>query len=124
MGARVDQYGCSCDFTMALKFEFGSDTLSAADKAMLDEIIPTLRELTFVRGVIAGHTDSVGPEAYNQQLSERRAQAVKDYLVANGVPAQEFTVVGYGESMPIATNDTAEGRALNRRVVLERTDCD
>ncbi|NGP53390.1 OmpA family protein [Thioalkalivibrio sp. XN8] len=124
MGARVDSYGCSCDFTMSLAFEFGSATLSAADKAMLDEIIPTLRDLTFIRGVIAGHTDSVGPEAYNQQLSERRAQAVKDYLVANGVPAQEFRVVGYGESMPVATNDTAEGRAMNRRVVLERVDCD
>ena len=122
-GVRVDTYGCSCDFTMALTFEFGSATLSAADKAMLDEVIPTLRELTFIRGTIAGHTDSVGPEAYNQQLSERRAQAVKDYLVANGVPAQEFSVVGYGESMPIASNDTDEGRAANRRVVLSRTDC-
>jgi outer membrane protein W/outer membrane protein OmpA-like peptidoglycan-associated protein len=123
-GARVDKVGCSCDFTMALTFEFGSDTLSAADKAMLDEIIPVLRDLAFIRGTISGHTDSVGPEAYNQQLSERRAQAVKDYLVANGVPAQEFGVIGFGESMPVATNDTAEGRALNRRVVLERVDCD
>lgn len=123
-GARVDQYGCSCDFTMSLTFEFGSATLSAADKAMLDEIIPTLRELTFVRGTIEGHTDSVGPLAYNQQLSERRAQAAKDYLVANGVPAQEFQVVGFGPSKPIASNDTAEGRAANRRVVLSRTDCD
>ncbi|NHA13546.1 OmpA family protein [Thioalkalivibrio sp. XN279] len=123
-GARVDQYGCSCDFEMRLTFEFGSAALSAADKAMLDEIIPTLRDLTFIRGTISGHTDSVGPEAFNQQLSERRAQAVKDYLVANGVPAQEFGVIGFGETMPVASNDTDEGRALNRRVVLERVDCD
>ncbi|MGD9387204.1 MAG: OmpA family protein [Gammaproteobacteria bacterium] len=108
---------------MNLTFGFDSAELSAADKAMLDEVIPTLRRLTYVRAVLEGYTDSRGAEAYNQQLSERRAMAVKEYLIAAGVPAEEFTAIGYGEANPVGDNDTAEGRALNRRVVLKRTDC-
>jgi outer membrane protein OmpA-like peptidoglycan-associated protein len=90
---------------------------------MLDELIAVLRNLPQVRGVIEGHTDSVGPEAYNQQLSERRARAVMDYLHNAGIGDNQFTAVGFGESRPIASNDTDEGRAANRRVVLTRTDC-
>jgi len=69
---------------------------------------------------IIGHTDSVGPEAYNQKLSERRAQAVADYFATEGeVPQQTLQVSGRGESEPIASNDTDAGRAQNRRVVIE-----
>ena len=67
---------------------------------------------------VAGHTDSMGSEAYNQGLSERRAQSVQDYLVSKGVKAQRLTAKGYGESMPVASNDTDAGRAENRRVEL------
>jgi OOP family OmpA-OmpF porin len=67
---------------------------------------------------VAGHTDSIGPEAYNQQLSERRARAVADYLETQGIDRARLRVVGYGEARPVASNDTEEGRAQNRRVEL------
>ncbi len=68
---------------------------------------------------VAGHTDSIGTDAYNQGLSERRAKAVYDYLTSNGVDASRLQgPVGYGESRPIDTNETAEGRAKNRRTEL------
>ena len=72
---------------------------------------------------IAGHTDSIGSEEYNQGLSERRAESVKDYLVGKGVKAHRLSSKGYGEMRPVASNDTEEGRAENRRVemvVLDR----
>ncbi|ENP0852033.1 OmpA family protein, partial [Vibrio parahaemolyticus] len=65
---------------------------------------------------IVGHTDSSGPEAYNQRLSEHRAQAVADYLKRMGIAESRLMVMGQGESHPVASNDTAEGRAQNRRV--------
>ncbi|MDG3424571.1 OmpA family protein, partial [Vibrio parahaemolyticus] len=65
---------------------------------------------------IVGHTDSTGPEAYNQRLSEPRAQAIADYLKRMGIAESRLTVMGQGESHPIASNDTVEGRAQNRRV--------
>lgn len=123
MGHSVDRFGCSCDLTLNLTFGLNSAELTAADRAMLDELIPVLKDLPYIRGMVAGYTDSSGAEAYNQALSERRANAVRDYLIANGVSGDEFTAVGYGEANPVADNATAEGRAANRRVVLERTDC-
>ena len=122
-GTRVDQYGCNCDYTLALTFEFGSAALTADDKRALNELIAALRNLPHVRGMLEGHTDNVGSAAYNQGLSERRAQAVADYLHAAGIGDNQFTTVGYGLTRPVADNATAEGRALNRRVMLRRTDC-
>lgn len=97
--------------------------LTADDKAALDKMIPDLKRLHFINGEIQGHTDSKGTAAYNQKLSERRAKAVADYLAAHGINEGRVTVVGYGETMPVADNKTEEGRAHNRRVVLHRTDC-
>ncbi len=71
---------------------------------------------------IQGHTDSIGAASYNQKLSERRANAVKNVLVNRGINGARLTTVGFGESKPVATNHTAEGRAQNRRVVYRRTD--
>jgi outer membrane protein OmpA-like peptidoglycan-associated protein len=73
--------------------------------------------------VVEGHTDSRGSDSYNLDLSERRAQSVRDYLVTRGVSANHCRAVGYGESRPVADNRTAEGRANNRRVeiVIERS---
>jgi OOP family OmpA-OmpF porin len=77
-----------------------------------------------VSGIAEGHTDSVGSDAYNQALSERRAKAVVDYLGTLGIDASRMQAVGAGEANPVADNGTDEGRAQNRRVVLRRTDCD
>jgi OOP family OmpA-OmpF porin len=67
---------------------------------------------------VAGHTDSVGSEEYNQGLSERRANTVRDYLASKGINASRLTARGYGEGRPVASNDTSEGRQENRRVEL------
>ena len=69
--------------------------------------------------IATGHTDSIGTDAYNQKLSERRAKSVKEYMVAKGVPAAKITMLGKGETQPVATNKTKEGRAKNRRVDIE-----
>ena len=74
------------------------------------------------RGEIEGHTDSVGSEAYNKKLSERRADSVKSYVVGQGVEISRLSTKGFGESQPVADNGTAEGRAQNRRVLTRRVD--
>ena len=67
---------------------------------------------------IEGHTDSVGTNEFNQQLSEKRANAVRDYLIGQSVPPDSVTAVGLGKDQPVASNDTAQGRQLNRRVEI------
>ena len=90
---------------------------------MLDEVAANLTRLNFVSGTVTGHSDSTGDDAYNQKLSERRAQSVATYLEGKGIAPGRLTVIGAGETQPVADNGTAEGRAQNRRVVLQRTDC-
>ncbi len=122
-GDRVGPFGCSCDVTIRTHFAFDSAELTAEDKAELERVAARLKELEFVGGTATGHTDSVGDEAYNQKLSERRAQAVVDFLYAQGVSPGRITAIGMGEVKPIADNATEEGRAQNRRVTIRRTDC-
>jgi OOP family OmpA-OmpF porin len=116
--------GCSCDVTVQLQFKFNSAELTDEDVKTLTGTAENLRRLNWISGVAEGHTDSTGPEAFNQVLSERRAQSVIDFLGSQGVGAARIRAVGFGESKPIADNATREGRAENRRVVLRRTDCD
>ena len=71
---------------------------------------------------IGGHTDSTGEDAYNMGLSQRRAESVRSYLVSKGVKASRLEAKGYGETKPVASNDTNEGRAKNRRVELKKLD--
>jgi outer membrane protein OmpA-like peptidoglycan-associated protein len=123
-GTQVDRQGCPCDVTVKLTFAFDSAELTEADKQELTRVAGRLMELNWVIGDAEGHTDSVGSDAYNQALSERRARAVVDFLAAQGVDASRIRAVGRGESQPIADNGTEEGRAQNRRVVLKRTNCD
>ncbi|MNF78012.1 Outer membrane porin F precursor [compost metagenome] len=101
-------------------FEFDSARLTPADKERLNTIATRLKnEAPTARLSVTGHTDSVGRDAYNQKLSEQRAQSVTDYLVSSGVPQASFvSVQGAGESQPEADNATAEGRATNRRVEI------
>jgi len=134
MGARVDEHGCR--FTAKAKapaprpiakapmvlngvnFEFDSAVLTAKAKGVLDGVAKTLKAKAGQRITIAGHTDSRGSDAYNQKLSERRAQAVVDYLASQGVTRSNLSAVGYGEIKPVDTNSTEEGRRANRRVEL------
>lgn len=103
-------------------FDFNKATLTAAGTAKLDEAAKVLGENPTVKLNVEGHTDGVGSAAYNQGLSERRAKAVVAYLVGKGVDGARLNPVGYGKSKPVATNDTAEGRAKNRRVDLVVSD--
>ena len=121
-GAKVDAQGCSLTLTLEVQFDNNSSQLQAESQSYLDQVAARLNELTQITGVIEGHTDSNGSAEYNQDLSERRAKSVRDYLVSKGVSASRITAEGLGETQPIADNTTAEGRAQNRRVVLRRTD--
>ena len=99
-------------------FDFNKSTLRPEAIAKLDHAAEVMQQNAGIKVNVEGHTDSVGSDSYNQQLSQRRAQAVVKYLVGKGIDAGRLMPAGYGESRPAATNDTAEGRAQNRRVDL------
>jgi OOP family OmpA-OmpF porin len=101
-----------------VNFDFDKAEIRPDAAVILDEAASILNSNTGSAVSVGGHTDSVGADAYNQGLSERRAMAVKDYLAGKGVAGSRLSAVGYGEANPIAANDTADGRALNRRVEL------
>ena len=124
-GVKVDADGCEIIESMVIdlnveEFDFNSAELRPPMKDALDNLADTiLRSRGDETITIVGHTDSVGPAEYNQGLSERRAQAAADHLIGKGVDADRITVRGEGEANPIDTNDTAEGRARNRRIELQ-----
>ena len=99
-------------------FEFNSTTLRPEAHALLDKVGAALAsdELATFRFSVEGHTDSVGSERFNEQLSRDRAAAVKTYLMAQGVPEERLATVGHGETTPVASNETDDGRQRNRRV--------
>lgn len=99
-------------------FAFDSAELTPAAMATLDTVVEKLKGADVLAIKVDGHTDSVGSDAYNQGLSERRAASVVDYLFSQGVPADKLTSHGFGESKPLADNGTDEGRAQNRRVEI------
>lgn len=122
-GDAVDAVGCSLTVRLEVLFDFDSTNIKSGEQADLDRVVEFFSTtVPTARGVVEGHTDSTGPEAYNLALSQRRADAVKKYLTDRGVDDSRIESVGYGESQPEASNATAEGRAQNRRVVLRRTD--
>jgi len=100
-------------------FAFDKYNLTEYAQASLDSDVTTINKLSgsypSLKVDVSGHTDWIGTDAYNQALSERRATAVKDYLVRKGIDAGRIRTYAYGESQPVAPNTTAEGRALNRR---------
>ena len=101
-----------------VNFDFDKSTIRRDAAEILEEAARILREDPEVRVSVDGHTDARGTDQYNDRLSERRAQAVVDYLARLGVPPSRLQAQGFGESRPVATNDTDEGRAENRRVEL------
>jgi OmpA-OmpF porin, OOP family len=102
-----------------INFDFDKAVIKPEAEPVLDAAVDVLKENPDVKVRVGGHTDSVGTDAYNQGLSERRAKSVRDYLVAHGIDASRLTAVGFGESQPVADNKTKDGRAQNRRVTLD-----
>jgi outer membrane protein OmpA-like peptidoglycan-associated protein len=99
-------------------FEFNSTTLRPEAHALLDKVGAALAsdELGTFRFSVEGHTDSVGSERFNEQLSRDRAAVVKAYLMAQGVPEERLSTMGHGETIPVVSNETDSGRQRNRRV--------
>jgi OOP family OmpA-OmpF porin len=98
-------------------FDFNKSVLKPAGKAKIDdEVIAPMKQHPNLRAEVDGYTDSIGSDAYNMKLSERRANAVRDYMVSRGVDPSRIMTKGFGKSNPVASNSTKEGRAQNRRV--------
>ena len=101
-----------------ITFNSGKSDIAPSFLSVLDSVVLVLKEFDKTLVVVAGHTDSSGSEALNQRLSEQRAQSVSNYLSNAGVLADRLDTVGFGEMQPIADNNTAEGKELNRRVEI------
>ncbi len=128
-GIAVDANGCPlveeirAELVLeGVTFASGKAELKSESFAVLDRVATSLIAWPLVEIEIQGHTDSTGGAEMNRQLSARRAEAVRDYLMLKGVAGHRMTAVGYGEDDPIANNNTREGRAMNRRVALVRMD--
>ena len=120
-GTRVNGEGCPLEKIISLKgvtFEFNQARLRPDAVTILDSASSILKRYPDMNVEVAGHTDNVGNDSYNQNLSERRADAVRTYFTEQGVPASQMSVKGYGEAEPAGDNETEEGRELNRRVEL------
>lgn len=109
----------SMSFQAETLFDFDKAVIKPAGKEALDGLVAELSKVNVEIVIAVGHTDSIGTETYNQALSLRRVEAVKAYLVSKGVPADQIRTEGRGESQPVASNQTREGRAQNRRVEIE-----
>ena len=123
-GIKVDSVGCPVSIpekiavTLLVEFDFDKAVVKPEYHSALEKVANFMKAYPKTTGELEGHTDSIGTEEYNLRLSERRAESVKNYLVENfGIDASRLSSVGYGESKPVASNETAEGRQLNRRVV-------
>jgi len=119
-GVDVVRRGDNITLNMPSNITFGFDqsTLQPQFYPILDNVAGTLQEYNQTIVEVAGHTDSVGSDAYNQQLSERRAASVGNYLMSRGLMRDRFITVGAGKTRPVASNDTESGRAQNRRVEI------
>jgi outer membrane protein OmpA-like peptidoglycan-associated protein len=107
------------NFSSSLLFDTGSYNLAPGAYDRMRSLATTLNNYPKSDVLIKGHTDSVGKESFNQQLSEQRADRVRQFLIAEDVSPPRITAIGFGESMPLATNNTPEGRQQNRRVEIE-----
>ena len=100
-------------------FDFDKSNIKPEAGAILDRLVAFMNENKDQKANLSGHTDSVGTDAYNQALSERRVNSVRDFVVKKGVDSGRVSGQGFGESKPIADNKTAEGRSKNRRVEIK-----
>ena len=119
-GARVNAKGCEEQLVLqGVTFELNSATLTPNSLLTLNSVAEILKKRPNFKVEVRGHTDSAGSDGYNMDLSQRRAEAVMNYLAEQGVAASKLSATGYGETQPVSSNDTADGRAQNRRVALE-----
>jgi OOP family OmpA-OmpF porin len=103
--------------TLNVEFDFDKSTIKKGYYQDIDNLAGVMKQYPDLNVVIEGHTDSIGSDAYNEKLSRERADAVKNYMVEkNGIDANRIKAIGFGEKQPVASNDTSEGRAQNRRV--------
>ena len=118
--AQVDETGCSAKLLVlhGVKFAFNSAKLSGSSSRILDRAVKAMNDHSGVSVRIMGHTDSVGSEEFNQRLSRRRAESVRDYLTEAHVSLALMSTKGLGESQPVASNRTSAGRQQNRRVEI------
>lgn len=124
-GERITLKGCGTGDTIVLRgvnFDFDKATLTVNAKTILDNVAEELSAYPEIKVEVSGHTDAKGSDEYNQKLSARRAVSVRKYLETKGIAGTRMTSVGYGESKPVADNETEEGRELNRRVELRITE--
>ena len=120
-GTSVDARGCKLKETIVLKgvtFATASAELIGDSRRVLDEVVATLRRNPELKLEVAGYTDNTGNHDYNVRLSQKRAESVRNYLVAQGIAADRLTAKGYGPADPVADNGSEDGRAANRRVAL------
>jgi outer membrane protein OmpA-like peptidoglycan-associated protein len=117
-GAKVERIGegIKITFSSGILYDVDKATLKDNYKSELSQLAGILNKYSDTNILLAGHTDSTGSEQYNLDLSRRRAESVADYLGTQNIDPVRFTIEGYGMSQPIASNDTPEGRAQNRRV--------
>ncbi len=115
-GADVNSVGCW--IVKGLRFAFDSAVIPPCYYPLLDRVAEILKNNPSLKIEIQGHTDNVGSHDYNIMLSKRRAQAVTDYLARHGISPDRMTVQGFGETRPVASNDTEDGRSKNRRVQI------
>jgi outer membrane protein OmpA-like peptidoglycan-associated protein len=117
-GATVERVGEGIKITFESGFMFAhdSDEITSDTRGNLAKLATTLKKYDDTNILIEGHTDATGTDEYNKKLSEERADAVKDFLKAEGVASKRIADIGYGESQPIADNQTTDGRQKNRRV--------
>lgn len=120
-GTRVDARGCALQTRIELKgvtFATGSAVLTESSATTLDTVADTMRRYPEMRVQVQGHTDNQGDRGFNRELSQQRADAVRMYLINKGIGADRLSARGFGPDEPVTSNDTAAGRAQNRRVEL------
>lgn len=119
-GARIERIGegIKITFDSGLLFDINKSDLRSQAKINIEKLAITLNKYSDTNILVEGDTDNTGTEEYNQQLSERRAQAVSNYLMGLGIPSQRISMVGLGETNPISSNSSEYGRQLNRRVEI------
>ncbi|MDH4944276.1 OmpA family protein [Sulfurimonas sp. C5] len=121
LGAQVNDEGCPKEVTLNINFATNSAKIKDSSSTLLDEYAKFLTTYTNYSAHIVGHTDSRGAAAYNKKLSEKRAEAVVQALIARGVDTKQLSWEGMGEEQPIADNKTSEGRSQNRRIEAQLT---